>query len=210
MNLLLLSWGAGALDPFLAKHTGKAPTELRFGYLNDAVLPFAEEEFVSIEPYRLQESGYRPRTITARDIPSADEFGAILDDLDVLYVCGGETFVLMDHLRRNGLADVLVEKVRGGLPYVGLSAGAVIAGASIEPVSLLDDPASAPGLTDHSGLGFVDTSIVPHADGKIDLFPPESFDRIRDAYADRFDLTFLHDDQALLVTDAGVTLIESR
>ncbi|MFT3663092.1 MAG: Type 1 glutamine amidotransferase-like domain-containing protein [Gordonia sp. (in: high G+C Gram-positive bacteria)] len=209
MNLLLLSWGAGALPEFLAKHTGKAPADVRLGFLNDAVLPFSEEEFASIEPYRLRDLGYRPTTITARDVPTAAEFARVLDSLDALYVCGGETFVLMDHLRRNGLADVLVAKVRDGLPYVGLSAGAVIAGASIEPVSLMDDPTTAPELTDHRGLGFVATSIVPHADGKIEIFPPELIDRVRETYADRFDLVFLPDDRALLVSDDEVALIAS-
>ncbi len=209
MNLLLLSWGASALPAFVAEHTGKAPADVEFGFLNDAAAPFAETEFVSIEPYRLREAGYRPQPITARDIASAAEFADLLDALDVLYVCGGETFVLMDHLRRNGLDEVLAAKVRGGLPYVGLSAGAVIAGASLEPVSLMDRPALAPGLTDHRGLGLVDTSIVPHADGRIELFPPELIDRVRREYGPRLDLTLLPDDRALLVSGDAVSLIPS-
>ena len=68
-------------------------------------------------------SGTRRDDTGARDIPSATAFAEILDGLDALYVCGGETFVLLDNLRRDGLADVLVEKVRAGLPYIGLSAG---------------------------------------------------------------------------------------
>ena len=41
MKALLLSWGAGALPGFLDRHTGKAPADIRLGYLNDAMLPFA-------------------------------------------------------------------------------------------------------------------------------------------------------------------------
>ncbi|RTL05849.1 MAG: peptidase S51 dipeptidase E [Acidimicrobiia bacterium] len=210
VNLLLLSWGAGALPRFLAEHTGKAPAEIRLGYLNDAMLPYEDAEFTEIDRYRLIDFGYAPETITARDIPSATAFAEILDGLDALYVCGGETFVLLDNLRRDGLADVLVEKVRAGLPYIGLSAGAVIAGASIEPVSTMDDPATAPDLTDYRGLEFVDTSIIPHADGRIELFPPELIAETVRIYAPRFDLTLLHDDQALLVNDDATVLVESR
>lgn len=210
MNLLLLSWGASAVPGFLADHTGKEPADVRLGYLNDAMLPYQNEEFVEIDRYRLIDFGYRPITVTARDVPTAESFADILDGLDALYVCGGETFVLLDHLRRNSLADVLIDKVRDGLPYIGLSAGAVIAGASIEPVSTMDDPTSAPGLSDYRGLCFVGTSIIPHADGRIELFPPELIaDTVRE-YSPRFDLTLLHDDQALLVSGDEVTVVESR
>lgn len=209
MNLLLLSWGIGALGDFLADRTGTPPADARLGYLNDAALPYAGEEFAGIEDARLVELGYRPIPVTARDVESAERFGEILDGLDALYVCGGETFVLLDHLRRNGLAEVLIDKVRAGLPYIGLSAGAVIAGASAEPVSLLDDPALAPGLTDQRGLGLVAASILPHADGKIPLFPPPVIAEVVEKYGESFDLLLLNDDQALLVTDDGATLIPS-
>ena len=96
MNLLLLSWGAGALPGFLAQHTGKAPADIALGYLNDAMLPYENEEFTEIDRYRLIEFGYAPTTVTARDIPSATAFAEILDGLDALYVCGGETFVLLE------------------------------------------------------------------------------------------------------------------
>ena len=105
---------------------------------------------------------------------------------------------------------MLIKKVRAGLPYIGLSAGAVIAGASIEPVSTMDDPASAPGLTDYRGLGFVDTSIIPHADGRIELFPSDLIAETVRIYSPRFDLTLLHDDQALLVNEDETVLVESR
>lgn len=209
MNLLLLSWGIGALPEFLTARTGKAPADVRLGYLNDAALPYAGMDFAQIEHDRLVALGYRPIPITARDTGSSDQLGEILDGLDALYVCGGETFVLLDHLRRNGLAAVLIDRVRGGLPYVGLSAGSVIAGASAEPITLMDDPATAPDLVDHSGLGFLDTSVVPHADGKLEPFPPQLIAEIERTFSDRHRLTLLRDDQALLVTDHGVTVVES-
>lgn len=210
MNLLLLSWGAGALPGFLARTTGKTAEQTRLGYLNDAALPYEDAEFVNIDRYRLIDFGYRPTTITARDVPTAAEFADVLDGLDALYVCGGETFVLLGNLRARGLDEVLVEKVRDGLPYIGLSAGTVIAGASAEPASLMDDPSLAPGLTDHRGLGLVGTSIVPHADGRIELFPPELIAEVSRVYSPRLQLTLLHDDQALVVSDDAIDIVESR
>lgn len=209
MNLLLLSLGAGALPEFLAKNVGIPAERMRLGYLNDAVLPFLDAEWAKWEDFRLTQLGYQPITITARDIGSADEFAAILDGLDAIYVAGGETFVLLDNLRRNGLAEVLIEKVRAGLPYIGLSAGAVIAGGSAEPVSTLDNPALAPDLADWSGLGLIAPSVLPHADGKVPVFGPELIAEVIATYGKTHDLLLLNDDQALLVHDDELTVVPS-
>lgn len=209
MRLLLLSWGIGALPEFLDTAVDRSRADLRLGYLNDAALPYGDAEFAAIDRTRLTALGYRPEVVTARDYACAEDFADRLDRLDALYVCGGETYVLLDHLRRGGLDRVLTDRVRGGLPYVGLSAGAVLAGASTEPVSLMDDLSTAPGLTDLRGLGLLEASVVPHADGAIPQYPASLISRVVDTYGPRMPLLLLHDDQALLVTDGDVTVIDS-
>lgn len=210
MRLLLLSWGIGALTDFLDDAAGGPRSAVRLGYLNDAALPYGDAVFTAIETARLTELGYRPEVVTARDYTSPEAFAARLDALDALYVCGGETYVLLHHLRRHGLDVVLADKVRAGLPYIGLSAGSVLAGASTEPVSLMDDVSAAPGLTDLHGLGLLEASVVPHSDGQIPQYPAEIIAEIDARYSPRMPLIMLPDDQALLVTDADVTPIPSR
>ncbi|MFT4088399.1 MAG: Type 1 glutamine amidotransferase-like domain-containing protein [Gordonia sp. (in: high G+C Gram-positive bacteria)] len=214
VNLLLLSLGISALPRFLAEHAGAEPTAVRLGYLDDASLPYAGQHFAVTEFDLLTDAGYVPRRITARDVDSVEAFDAILGELDALYVCGGETFFLLHALRGTddaprGLDVVLADRVRTGLPYIGLSAGSVLAGSSIEPISGLDDPTLAPGLTNLRGLGLVDTAVVPHADGILPNYPLELIDRVRTDYGDRFDLTFVNDDQALLVSGSGVSVVPS-
>ncbi|GAC56751.1 hypothetical protein GOHSU_12_01410 [Gordonia hirsuta DSM 44140 = NBRC 16056] len=209
MDLLLLSWGADALPEFLSRQVGKEPAETVVGVLDDASIPFGDRGFVVYERERLTGFGYRVRTLRARDFTDAAQFAAALDRLDAVYVCAGETFVLLESLDQHGLRRVLAQKVRAGLPYVGLSAGAVIAGPSAEPVSLMDDAALAPGLTDHRGLGLIDTVPIPHADGRIPGYPPALIDTVRRRYQDRYRLTFLDDDQALLVRGAAQRIVSS-
>lgn len=209
MNLLLLSWGASTLAQFLTDCTGRPLDTLRVGLIDDAAIPLGDNGLVVLERERLDDLGCQVETIRARDISDPEDFGRLLDALDAVYVCAGETFVLLDSLHRNGLRSVLADKVRAGLPYIGLSAGSVIAGPNAAPVSILDDPALAPGLTDFSGLALIDSVPIPHADGLIPAFPPEQFERIRREYGDRFALTFINDDQALLVYDGGSRLIAS-
>lgn len=209
MHLLLLSLGVGAVPEFIAAHTDRPADEIHIGYLNDAARPYTSEEFVAAERAQLAELGYRLTDFTAADFDDAETFGAALDDFDVLYVAGGNTFALLASLRRRGADAVLIEKVRAGLPYIGSSAGSIVTGPGLEPVSIMDNPSEAPELTDRDGLGLVDTVVIPHADGALPPYPPELITQIKQTYDSEYPLTFLDDDQALLIDDASPRLIAS-
>ena len=203
MHLLLLSLGVGAVPTFLAAD------EARIGYLNDAARPYADAWFVAAERERAAAWGYPLIDITVGDYPRGHDVATVLDGLDAIYVAGGNSFALLAALRRNQAGDILADRIRAGLPYIGSSAGSIITGPSIAPVSLMDDPAIAPDLTDYTGLSVIDTVVIPHADGALPPYPPELIERIRQTYGATYPLTFLHDDQALLVDDDAVQLIAS-
>lgn len=209
MNLLLLSLGTGAVPGFIETRVQCPAEQVRLGYLNDAAAPFLDEDFIGSERDRLAELGYLLTDITAAGYATAAEFGEAIEGLDAIYVCGGSTFALLGALRRTGAGRVLTGAVTAGLPYIGSSAGSVIAGPSIEPVSLMDDPADAPGLSDYTGLGFIDTVVIPHADGALPPYPPELIEQVRRTYAASYPLTFLSDDQALLVANSTRRIISS-
>lgn len=57
---------------------------------------------------------------------AADPIHAVLTANSVV-VGGGNTFHLLTHLYRAGLLDVIRERVDAGVPYIGWSAGAVVA-----------------------------------------------------------------------------------
>ncbi|WP_216693352.1 Type 1 glutamine amidotransferase-like domain-containing protein [Dietzia psychralcaliphila] len=209
MNLLLLSLGVGAVPDFIAEHVARPAPAVRIGYLNDAASPYAGAEFVAAERAQLSDLGYVLTDITAADFGDAGAFASALDGVDVLYVAGGNTFVLLAALRRHGADAVLVDRVRAGLPYIGSSAGSVITGPSIEPISLMDDPSAAPDLADRSGLGLVETVVIPHADGALPPYPPALIARLKDTYGSDYPLTCVNDDQALLVESETPRLISS-
>lgn len=195
MNLLLLSWGVGALPAFVAECVGAASP--RIGYVGAAALPYGDASFVRAERTRIE------------------EFGQLIDvtehlpEVDMLYVAGGNTFVLMDALRRTGLDATIAARVREGLPYVGLSAGSIITGPSLEPATLMDDRSEAPDLTDLSGLGWIEDVIVPHADGQLPPYPLSLINRTVEQYGSAHRLLRLADDQALRVDASGARIVTS-
>jgi len=152
--------------------------------------------------------GHDVREINARNT-KPDQLDAELAALDALYVASGSTFALLEALKTTGNDAVIIDHVRAGLPYIGTSAGSIIAGPDIAPASLMDDPADGPLLQDTQGLALVDTTVVPHADGLLPPYPPELIDRILETYGVEHRLQPLRDDQALLVDARGAQVIAS-
>jgi peptidase E len=79
-----------------------------------------------------------------------------------VYICGGNTFFLMQKLRELKLDVVLQQFIEAGGLIIGESAGAAVLGPSIEWVRHLDSLNHTPDFTDFRGLGFLDFIPVPH------------------------------------------------
>ncbi len=75
---------------------------------------------------------------------------------------GGNTFYLLDAIRRTGADKVINRAVAAGKPYIGSSAGTVVAGSTIEQVKGIDDLQKAPGLKSYDGLKLVDLAFWVH------------------------------------------------
>ncbi|WP_181064372.1 pyroglutamyl-peptidase I [Pseudoclavibacter sp. AY1F1] len=208
MKILLLSRCTGALAPFLAESTGSAASRLRIGYIDDAQVAFAEAPFVRAERDAVDALGHERIAITVRDM-AADDFDRMLADLDAVYVASGSTFALLEALRISGCDAPLIRHVRAGLPYIGSSAGSIVAGPDITPASLLDDIADGPALTSFAGLALVEQTVIPHADGKLPPYPPKLISATLDSFGGQYPLVPLADDQALLADGSGTRVVES-
>ncbi|MGO1542748.1 MAG: Type 1 glutamine amidotransferase-like domain-containing protein [Gulosibacter sp.] len=197
MELLLTSFGHELIGDFVSG---------RVAYVSDATRTFEDQSFVHVEREMLREHGLELVELPLATTPQA-EVERILNSVDGVYVAGGETFDLLHVLRSTGTDAILTRHVRAGLRYIGTSAGAVIAGPSIAPVSLLDSPALAPELTDYSGLGFTEYVVIPHASGSVPVFPIEVFAETVRQYGAEHRLVLLRDGEALLIDDSGTRLV---
>ena len=81
-------------------------------------------------------------------------------EMDYIYVTEGNTFEIMALLRERGFDAVIPEAFRHGATYIGASAGAVIAGVSIEEALSFD--LNFARMNDFKGLCLFDGVVIPH------------------------------------------------
>lgn len=152
LKMLLLSRMIGAVPEFLGTLSASSRMATKIAFIDDASQPLGDAPFVSRERDQLQDLGYSLIPVTIDESTVAD-FSAILDKVDGVYVAGGLIDHLMEVLRRAGADAVLVERVRGGLPYIGTSAGAMITGTTISPGIALDGSTIGISLEDSAAWG---------------------------------------------------------
>lgn len=202
-ELLLVSRWLDTVTGFLTPRTG--PGAL-IGFVPTASSIYDDRAWVDLDRATLREQGWATIDLDIESMPATD-IEDTLDTIDAVFVSGGNVFDLLAAMRRTGFADVLTERVRAGLPYIGASAGACVVGADIEPLGLLDDPTEAIGLTSTTGLGWIDEVIVPHADGIVS--GRAVIEETTRRYGERFTLRLLADNQALLVSGDTRSVLSS-
>lgn len=106
---------------------------------------------------QLRQLGFR---VTELDVSTAaaPDVRSTLSDADCIYVGGGNSFFLLQELRRTGADALLAERIADGIPYIGESAGSVIMSPDIGYCSIMDRTDRAPGLRDYKGLGLTDST----------------------------------------------------
>jgi dipeptidase E len=131
----------------------------------DAYADADRAEGVARECVALEELGLRPVELDLRTI-APDEAVAALGACDLVWVRGGNSFVLREVLRRSG-ADQAIRRLLAddAVAYGGYSAGVCVLAPSLEGLELVDDPSAAAepgGRIRWDGLGVLPYAVVPH------------------------------------------------
>ncbi|MEG1075387.1 MAG: Type 1 glutamine amidotransferase-like domain-containing protein [Ruthenibacterium sp.] len=134
---------------------------------------------------------------------SMEEIQTKIKNNDFIYLTGGNTFYLLQELKRTGADKLIIEEVNAGKLYIGESAGAIIVSKNIEYAKAMDSVKKAPHLTEYAALGLVDFYPLPH-------FESAPFKKIVqsiiDTYSSTLNLTPISNHDAILVTDESVRI----
>jgi dipeptidase E len=157
--------------------------------------PIARVLFI---PYALQDHDKYVQLLSERGHNAGYELVGIhrcsnpreaVQNADAIYIGGGNTFRLLDALYRFDLLDVICERVRAGVPYVGISAGSNVACPTIQTTNDMPivQPPSFAALArifhralmaaafSRLGPGGSDQWIAGGADAHTTPFPPSDF-----------------------------------
>jgi dipeptidase E len=97
----------------------------------------------------------------------SDELSQLLESVGLVWVVGGNSFVLARAMTAARLAALLRDRLQDPeFVYAGYSAGAVVAGPDLDGIQLVDDPFAAvegvPPNAPAETLGLVPFRVVPH------------------------------------------------
>ena len=113
-----------------------------------------------------------------------------INDFDVIYMMGGNTFYLMDMIRKYNFDTVIKKAIDNGIIYIGSSAGSIILGNSVEYALPFDE--NNVDLKDFSGLRIIDGIIIPHANRK-----EEFISKVKENIGEK--LFLLYDENGIII-----------
>ena len=149
MEILLMSYLAGTkaiVEKYLSKMTDKKITFIPTAGNVEEYTGFIDEGVGM-----LKELGYEIEIV---DIAKYEE--EVLKDkflkAECICISGGNTFYLLQELKRKNLTELLSGRIKEGMFYMGESAGAMIMSKDIAYSQIMDDKNVATELKDYFGL----------------------------------------------------------
>ena len=160
IDLLLAMVEQGARVGVIANAADLIAPDARAAYARDVHDPIAE----------LRAHGLDAHALDLRDYFGKPEaLAQALGELAMVWVTGGNAFVLRRAMRQSGFDRVALPLIQDDkLVYAGYSAGACGATPSLKGIELMDEPEPVPGGYDRAvvweGLSLIGFHLVPHYD----------------------------------------------
>ena len=172
-------------------------------YIPTAAIAEEIEGMAEAETRMLEELGL---TVDELEVSTAskDNVREKLAKNDMIFVGGGNTFFLLQELKRSGADQIIAREVAKGKLYIGESAGAIAACPDIGYSAEMDVPGKAPELTDYMGMGLVDFYVVPHM-GHPEMGPAAN--SIIEKYSSVLGLKVIDDHQVILIEGDKVSIL---
>lgn len=127
-----------------------------------------------------------------------------ISDNDYIYISGGNTFYLLQELKKTGADKIITNQIENGKIFIGESAGSMILSKNIEYAKIMDDSTKAEELENFDSLGVVDFYPVPHHTN----FPfKKAVEKIIKEYSTTLDLCPISNKQVITVVEDEVVIV---
>jgi len=198
-RLLLTSAGMNVREEIL-KILPKSPKETKIAHITTASKAEEDTGYVQKDTDLMRQVGFQVEQVDLDNLKEGD-LRNILQDKDVIYVQGGNTFYLLSAIRKSGFEKVVRDLIGKGVIYIGVSAGSYIACPTIEMATWKHQDRDTIGLKDLSAMNLVPFLLSVH-------YKPEYKDILKEAIeTTKYPVKILTDDQAILVRDGKCQLV---
>lgn len=205
MKLFLASLASETLDLVIPLLPDK-PNNLNAAFIPTAADPYQESNmpWMTADHDKLVSMGFM---VTDYDLKNKNS-ATLRNDLsqyDVIFVAGGNTYYLLNEVKKSGFDIVIKELLNKGVVYIGASAGSMILGPDINHLKTVDHPEIVPELTIYSCLNIINQRILPH-------FGKEKYAgrhaQLQNDWGDK--ILPLRDDQAVIVNDGKTKIVTTN
>jgi len=192
-KIVLTSVGSKVLER-VVKYLNLEPSKLRVLFIPTAANLHENKDFIIEDKKKLIELGFE---VIECDISvlKQKELGIISKNVEIIYIAGGNTFYLLQEVRKSGFDKILKKLIKSDRIYIGSSAGSAILGPTIEYVKYFDNSKNAPGLRSFDGLNILDFLLLPHFN---DIRVSSKFDSLKKEF-NNFNFSTISDEEFILV-----------
>lgn len=205
MKTLFLTSIAGDVMDDIVKYLPKKPTELNLAFIITASEVYTGDLWwIKKDKDKLIELGFNITEFSITGLTKS-KIEEKLTNIDIIFVAGGNQLYLLDQAIKTGFDQIILEKSKQNLIYIGSSAGSMILGKDIDISCTKEEISLVPDLKSN-GISLIDLTIVPHfGNPKYKQFYSQLFDKFYDTDTK---LTFLRDNQYIFIQDEDFKLIQ--
>jgi len=202
MTLILTSSSYLVTQDFL-QYLPDSPTNLKLTFIPTAAeVETGEKSWLERDKQALIKAGFKfsEFSFTGKKKKQVEQ---MLKRTDVLFISGGNTFYLLQEMKKSGFAE-LIHQYKD-LIYIGSSAGSLVAGPDISLAQNLEDTSLAPDLEAYSALNLTDVIVLPH--WGVPHFAADYEKVMKKAYQTQHKIILLRENQYVVSKDNKLQII---
>ena len=205
MKLFLTSGGL-TTDTLRTAFRALLPANPRVAFVPTAARLYQDTSWLAADIGNIRAADVEVNLVDISVAPKS-EWLEVFNTADAICFGGGNTYFLLDWIRRCGLAETLPALLKSRV-CMGISAGSMVAGPSVESNSPIFPEEDEGKIEDLRGLSFVPFAVVPHLNSTIfSNARHEKIERFADSV--QYPVYALDDHSAIQVNDGEIRVIST-